>query len=213
MNRVVLLFLLLMLCGLQVMARQDYIDRKYEKGYAKDGMKIGFWEYYRSDEELEIKYSHTSGKVVYMRPDTSEFVIFKNNQWVSQRLQVYPIFIGSTVYYYKDLAMELDYPAKARDRNFQGTIYISFEIDTLGYPQNVRLVNELCRKCHDKTLKIVKEKLGHWVSAREGGQRYRSRFIQPVIYSLYNVKDQSGQEIELPKAKILPAVEIVARGG
>ncbi len=69
---------------------QQLVSTEYEKGYLKKGKKFSVWDYYNGRHELELKINHSTGKVYYLKPDTTDYVIFDNGQWTRTKLQFYP---------------------------------------------------------------------------------------------------------------------------
>lgn len=182
MYRILLLSIILLNC-FHIQARQEYIDNGDEKGYAKDGLKIGYWEYYDSNE-LQIKINHDNGKLVFLALDSSEYVVNVDGQWIERSFRIYPFRVGSRTSYYRHLGVNVDYPAKARNKQLTGVVFITFEIDIHGLPINFNIIDDLCEGCNQANLKALNDALGVWIPAQVGGVKYASRFVQPIIYKL-----------------------------
>ena len=207
-----LLVILISFCA--CVAQQKYISNEYQKGYLKEGHKVSFWEYYDYKGNLELKMNYENGQVLYLKPDTSEYVIKKNGEWVSQKLKVYPKNIGSSFFLYKDIGVSINYPANASKNLIEGYVYISFEIDSTGAPGNFTIEKDIGGGCGQEALRTVKEAAlrdGNWIPAQIDGKTYNAKFIMPITFSLRPTKleDLSPTEAEdLPLAKHLLAIHV-----
>lgn len=188
MYKILLLSTVLLIC-FQSHARQEYIDNGDEKGYAKDGIKVGYWEYYNSKDELQIKINHDNGKLAFLAADSSDYVVNVDGQWIERSFKIYPFRVGSKSSYYRHLGLNVDYPRKARDRGLTGAVYITFEIDKQGLPTNFNIEQDICEGCNINNIEALKEALGVWIPAQENGKIFASRFVQPIIYKLGRLED------------------------
>ena len=95
---------------------QILVSDDYQKGYLKDGVKYSVWEYYEAKKSLVLKIDHTTGKVYFLKPDTSSFVIFKDGKWTKRRLEQYPIPMEGYNNFYTQLFMNFRHQWRAWDR-------------------------------------------------------------------------------------------------
>jgi hypothetical protein len=93
---------------------QVLVSNEYERGYAKDGKKYQVWYYYNDKKEVELSLNHTTGKVYFLKEDTTAFVIIENGEWVNRKIRVYAIPIGGYSLFYQTLRRTLRYPEAAR---------------------------------------------------------------------------------------------------
>ena len=109
---------------------QELVSNDFEKGYVKDGLKYLVWDYFDENKELQLKINHTTGKVYFLKEDTTAFVIDRDGDWVRQQLRVYPIPIEGYQNFYNSIRRSIRYPAAARRMGIDGDVYVLFEIDT-----------------------------------------------------------------------------------
>ncbi len=154
-----------------------YVKNEYEKGILENGFKTGIWEYYDSLGILELSVDYSNATLVYIAPDTTDYVIFENNEWVKSKVDIPPRYIGSTVEFYKLLNDYIDYPAQARYRDVVGCVCVLFEIDTLGKSGNYEIVQDIGAECGDELIRVLKLVPNYWLVATKNGKIYKSRFI------------------------------------
>lgn len=186
---------------------QELVSTKYEKGYLKDGKKISVWEYYNyrqnidrfeNDElELELKVNHNTGKVYYLRPDTTDYVIFYNGRWTSTKLQFYPLPEIGHWNFANRLIPSLRHMMETSP---EGEVIVMFEIDTTGVANNFQILKDIGNNSAEQIVKAVKERGGSWIPARIGNNLYKSRFIISMIHTMGSSPTLAADSL-LPLAK------------
>ena len=182
MGRILLLLLLALMNWPFCATAQRQKTTKWESGMLEKGEKIGVWEYYsyaaNGEQILAQKYDHTTGKMVYFRPDGKEYMAeVQPGVWEKTLLTQPPWCIGG----YEALAAymaKINYPAPAQNRNVQGKVVISFLVDTLGNISNQKLVQGIGSGCDEEALRVSRTVEAKWAPGRIG-----SRAV-PVIYEL-----------------------------
>lgn len=189
---------------------QELVSNDHEKGYVKDGMKFSIWEYYNGGE-LELKIDHSSGKVYYIKEDTSTFVIWQNGEWEKMHLRVYPIPVEGYENFYESLAKKLVFPKEARSRNITGEVLVMFTVDNKGLPGVYEVVTDIGGGCGGAALAALLDVPYPWIPAQLDRVTYASRFILPVRFSLGDrIDSRPGGAI--PPAKYLREVQVTGFG-
>lgn len=188
---------------------QDLVSNEIEKGYSKDGKKVSVWEYYTANQELEFKIDHTTGRVYYLRPDTSRFAILKDSAWSMESLRVYPIPIDGYQNLYKTFRDNMRYPQKARLNGIEVELYVMFDVDEAGHISDVVQLGQAGYGFEEEISKAINAMQQTWVAARVDGKPVRSRFILPLQYSIRTQKTYA--PVKLPLARLLNPVRVVAR--
>ena len=188
------------------------VEKPYEKGYLQKREKYGFWEYYDEAGTLQLRFNHTTGKLSYLIMDSSEYVIQMNGEWVSRRLMVYPRYLGSSQEWRRNFTKIIKYPEQARTQAKTGTVFVSFEIDSQGFPTHFVVVKDIGGGCGEEVVRSLSKVLGHWSPAYHEDQAYPSRFILPVVFSFDQPAAPEKASLTLPPAKILKEFTVVAHG-
>jgi len=194
--------------------RELTVCHPYEKGVLDHGYKKGVWEYYDKTDELSLKINYDNGKLIYLIPDTSEYVIKKNFEWVKSKLDIQPRYLGSMAEFNKILMQNINYPATARRMKTEGTFYFVFEIDTTGKAVNLDVKNDIGETCAQEALHAFKKIPNLWLSAQKGREKFYSRFAVPISFFLNDgsemLSSSKQQLINLPVATLFDTVKISA---
>ncbi|MBK5277911.1 MAG: leucine-rich repeat domain-containing protein [Bacteroidia bacterium] len=120
--------------------------------------------------------------------------------------------IGSSSNFYKNISEDLNYPVAARNNLLEGYVYILFEVDSLGIPQNLKIEKDICEGCGNALLSQVKNFIGQWIPAQIDGRSYASRFVLPVKFELEQVKqhEYQNEDVLIPLAKRM--TELLVKG-
>ncbi len=169
-----ILFVLL-ICS-SVLHAQELFKTDWEQGYVKDGKKYSVWQYFNADKEPELVINHSTGKVMFLSKDTSEYVINKNGEWVNSRLDIHPMPIEGSYNFYKVLRDSIKYPSKNWKIKSEGKVVVLFEIDTLGAMRNCIVAKGIGGEYDSEALNSLKKAQQNWIPARLGGKKYATRF-------------------------------------
>jgi TonB family protein len=83
------------------------------------------------------------------------------------------------------LAENLIYPAEARRRGLEGTVYVSFVIGTDGNLSDFNVVKGVGEWVDEAAVNVVK-KMPAWSPGKQSGKAVKSRFILPINFRLGN---------------------------
>lgn len=200
-----------------IFAQNKKINNEFEKGNIKNGYKEGVWEYYDKPGELALKIDYSAAKLLFLKSDTSGYVIKVNDEWVKSKLDVQPRYIGSMNDFGK-VYSTIQYPAEARANGIAGKFYITFEIDTLGRLGQYEVINDIGYGCAQVVIKALKKLPNYWLSAQKDGKSYPAKFILPVTCRivLKNKEispEKSKKSKEPPLARELDAIVIGSGSG
>jgi protein TonB len=65
----------------------------------------------------------------------------------------------------------------------EGTVFVSFIVDSIGNIENVRVTKSLCESCDVGAIRIVKS-MPNWVPAKGGRRRVSSKAVVPIPFKL-----------------------------
>ena len=77
----------------------------------------------------------------------------------------------------------LRYPEDARSQGIEGTVYVSFIVETDGAVTNVKIIRGLGASV-DQEAKRVVELFPNWQPGKQGGQAVRVKFVLPIKFKL-----------------------------
>jgi len=177
------------------------VDNGYEKGLLVDGYKDGIWEYY-DDSLLKLKVDYTTGKLVYLAEDTSSYAIESETGWEMSKLDIPPRYVGSMEEILKILAMNIQYPAEAKNQSTIGSVLLGFEINLQGNVENVKILRDIGAGCGDEVLRVFQFIPNFWLVAQKNGQYYKARYILPVKFQIGKRTSKGVVWLDEPKTEL-----------
>lgn len=175
------------------------VSNEYQRGKLKDGYKTGYWEYFDRPGELSLKINYNTGQLLYLIPDSSEYVIFENGIWQKSKLDIQPRYIGSMVEFYKIIESNFNTKLLKSDKNDSGNLYVMFEVDTMGHAGNFMVSNSPSIKCTEEIIRVLNMIPNLWISGMKENRNYAARLIIPF-------KEPSTEILANDEAKILDPV-------
>jgi TonB family protein len=99
-------------------------------------------------------------------------------------VETLPVFEGGDQLFYRFLVTELIYPQEAIEREIQGKVYITFEVDTLGHISNLSVVRSVHPLLDEEALRVMRKTDGKWKPATMNALPISSKMTVPVVFSL-----------------------------
>lgn len=90
----------------------------------------------------------------------------------------------------KYIATNLKFPDAAKEREIQGTVRLSFVVETNGSVSNIVIVNSVGGGCDNEAIRLIQETV--WVPAEKNGKYVRSHNMQDITFSIGNRNFQDG---------------------
>jgi len=107
-------------------------------------------------------------------PEKSEPVL-----WVPEM----PHFPGGENEMHTFLASRIRYPGEAREVSIQGTVFITFVVETDGSITNIRVLRGIGSGCEEEAIRVIKS-MPPWVPGKQNGIAVRVRLTLPVKFTL-----------------------------
>jgi TonB family protein len=95
-------------------------------------------------------------------------------------------FPGGQNKFYQFLAQNLKYPAKARETDIQGRVFLTFVVEKDGTLSDVKVVKGLGSGLDEESVRVLK-KSPRWIAGKQSGKKVRQQFTVPINFTL--VKD------------------------
>ncbi len=90
----------------------------------------------------------------------------------------------------KYIAANMEFPAEAKERGIQGTVRLSFVVETDGSVSNIIVVNSVGGGCDNEAVRLLQNTI--WIPAEKKGQYVRSANMQDITFSIGNHNFQDG---------------------
>ena len=109
-------------------------------------------------------------------PDTSEVYV------VVSEIPEYP---GGHSAMIKFLGENISYPDSCLDKDIQGTVYVSFVVNTDGSISDVKVVRPVaaCPAMGDEAMRVVNA-MPRWKPGRQAGRNVRTQYTLPLKFSI-----------------------------
>ncbi len=104
-------------------------------------------------------------------------------------VEVMPQFPGGDEARNKYMQENLTYPDEARKAGIQGTVYVTFVIETDGSVSNVKVLRGVDKSLDEVAVKAI-ENMPSWKPGMQRGEPVRVQFNMPVKFALDNENDQ-----------------------
>jgi protein TonB len=90
----------------------------------------------------------------------------------------------------KYIAHNLKFPDAAKEREIQGTVRLSFVVETNGNVSNIVVVNSVGGGCDNEAIRLIQETV--WIPAEKNGKYVRSHNMQDITFNIGNRNFQDG---------------------
>ncbi|MFZ4705843.1 MAG: energy transducer TonB [Bacteroidales bacterium] len=94
-----------------------------------------------------------------------------------------PSFPGGEGELAKFLGANIVYPQIAKESGIQGTVYVSFVVDSKGKVTDVRVLRGIGGGCDEEALRVVRM-MPSWRPGKQNGQSVRVQFNMPIRFTL-----------------------------
>jgi TonB family protein len=95
-----------------------------------------------------------------------------------------PLFEGGKSEKFREyIAQNLKYPEEAVENGLDGTVYISFIVETDGVVSNVKVIRGVAPVLDNEAIRVV-ESSPKWTPGKQRGEKVRTTFTFPIIFKL-----------------------------
>lgn len=192
------------------------VSTDYERGYFKLNAKYSTWQYYNAKKEVELVVNHSTGKVMFQLPDSTDYAVSKDGAaWIKSRLSVRPMPEVGFRKFYATVNEELPYRSYIKCKVTDKKIFsVFFEVDTLGKAVNWEIKNGLDAPCDNIILDAFKKASDRWISGVQQKNKVKTKLVIPVVMDSV-MKDDSASQAGLAQqytdATPLPPYHLFAK--
>lgn len=94
-----------------------------------------------------------------------------------------PEYIGGDDARIKFISENVVYPTMARESNIQGTVYVTFVVETDGSITDVKILRGIGGGCDEEAIRVVKI-MPKWKPGKQTGKNVRVQFNLPIKFTL-----------------------------
>ena len=125
------------------------------------------------DVQEEVAAVETKEEVIEVEESKPVFTI----------VEEMPSFPGGEAERNKFLATNIVYPQQATENGIQGTVYVSFVVDSKGNVTDVKVLRGIGGGCDEEALRVVKM-MPQWHPGKQNGKQVRVLFNMPIYFKL-----------------------------
>ncbi|MCF8298966.1 MAG: energy transducer TonB [Saprospiraceae bacterium] len=111
----------------------------------------------------------------------------ENKDTIIRIIEKPPSFPGGEEARVKFIIENVEYPDLAREKNIQGTVYVSFVVDTDGNVTDVEVLRGIGGGCDEEAVRVIKL-MPKWKPGTQRGKAVRVQFNMPIKFTLQSKK-------------------------
>ncbi|MDR4987532.1 MAG: energy transducer TonB [Bacteroidales bacterium] len=142
------------------------------------------------DDDVELEEEFTIDIDADVFTEVQEFtpIIFQEEEEVDEDViftvvEDQPEFPGGEAARQRFLEENLRYPQMAREAGIQGTVFVTFVVETDGSVTDVRILRGIGGGCDEEAMRVVRM-MPRWQPGRQRGQPVRVQFNMPIRFRL-----------------------------
>ncbi len=142
------------------------------------------------DDDVELEEEFTIDIDADVFQEVQEFtpIIFEEEEEFEEDViftvvEDQPEFPGGEVARQRFLEENLRYPQMAREAGIQGTVFVTFVVETDGSVTDVRILRGIGGGCDEEAVRVVRM-MPRWEPGRQRGQPVRVQFNMPIRFRL-----------------------------
>jgi len=128
------------------------------------------------DNQAQKPQAASEQKAVTQEKNISESTVF-------QVVEVMPAYPGGNEALIKFMLENVKYPEEAKKNNIQGTVFVSFIVETDGSVSNVKVLRGIGGGCDEEGVRVVSI-MPKWTPGKERGKAVRVQFNMPIKFAL-----------------------------
>ncbi|MEP4534134.1 MAG: hypothetical protein ABJ004_13675 [Cyclobacteriaceae bacterium] len=176
------------------------VKSDYMWGKMENGEKVGIWQYYDEPGELSLMINYTTGKLRYIKRDTSKYLVKEGDAWIEANVNTPPHFIGSEREVIEYISENIGFPVEARMRGLEGITIISATIDDTGNFGDFEVIKKLEGGYTDEVLNALSALPNTWIQATNSSGGVPSKLIFAVIFGVgkeYKIKKRDKKKYSI----------------
>jgi TonB family protein len=146
----------------------------YEEGPIVNGVEDGEWTVFIHDKKLAFTYT----KGIITTP-----VNYDMSDEIFTTADIEPTFKGGMILFYNFLGHTVKYPAKDREDNVQGKVFVTFVVEKDGTLTNTKVAAAPSKEMGEEALRAVKLS-PPWVPGSIAGRAVRTAFTVPINFTI-----------------------------
>jgi protein TonB len=136
------------------------------------------------DINVEDDQKKEAKKYIPVKKDPIDDPDIGDDKIVYRVVEDMPLFPGGDDAMFSYLAHNIQYPMAAKETGIQGTVHLTFVIETDGSISNVGLLRGIGGGCDEEAMRVVRN-MPRWTPGNQQGRPVRVQFTLPVKFVLH----------------------------
>ena len=136
----------------------------FEKGESKNGSRIGVWEYFDKPALPGLVIDYDKGHIVHVEPDTADFFVKRNGQWVREKLSVPTRPHMSKLIMLDHFQKRLAFMQGLVNMEREFEAYLTFEVSPEGVAINPKITPPTMGTIERELLELFKTSPNFWIA-------------------------------------------------
>ena len=98
-------------------------------------------------------------------------------------VEIMPEFPGGINELSRFLFENIKYPADAREEGTNGTVYVTFVIDSIGAISDIKILRGIGHGCDEEVIRVVKL-MPNWIPGKQDGKPVPVQYNLPIKFNL-----------------------------
>ena len=135
-----------------------------------------------NDFTVDAEATQTTQVQEYVPVQKAEEEVIEEQE-IFQVVESMPEFPGGEEARIQFLRDNIKYPQMARESGIQGTVYVTFVVETDGRVTGVRVLRGIGGGCDEEAMRVVKA-MPRWIPGKQRGKPVRVQFNMPIKFTL-----------------------------
>ncbi|NLH53637.1 MAG: energy transducer TonB [Bacteroidales bacterium] len=135
-----------------------------------------------NDFTVDAEATQTTQVQEYVPVQKAEEEVIEEQE-IFQVVESMPEFPGGEEARIAFLRDNIKYPQMARESGIQGTVYVTFVVETDGRVTAVRVLRGIGGGCDEEAVRVVKA-MPRWIPGKQRGKPVRVQFTMPIKFTL-----------------------------
>lgn len=145
-----------------------------EKGQYEMNKKVGTWEFYGLEGNVEQKYNYSDKALLMNDSFTSmslRYLIVKDGIVTNTTPSQVPILIGGPSKYLRHVMKNLKYPSNALRNGTEGQVVVSAIVNSDGVMKDLKVLQGLGDGCDEEALRVINSFESEWIPGMNNGTK------------------------------------------
>ena len=157
-----------------------------EKGQYDNDKKVGLWEFYDMEGNLEQKYDYSKKELIFNIESKTfgGYKIIVDGKTTEDIPDSPPVFIGGTTRYKRFIKDNMKYPSESKTRGTEGKEFIIARLSKDGEISDIKVYKGVAFDMDKEALRLISELPKEWVPGKNKNENVDVSFFLPIEFRL-----------------------------